>query len=314
MTAFQAGNPRHGANEASDRSRSHTVPPADTRSQAQSAIPQRSRALGDTLVRMGCLKPEDIPKVLEHSARTGKKFGMSALALGLISKKDLTAALSIQQGLFHADGDRVRVPPALVTLHSPHTEEAEQFRGLRTRLLTRSDGAALRLLSVSGTGAETTSSFVALNLAVSVAQLGRKVLLIDANLRLSHLNQLLGLRHGVGLTDIINGDREFAECLAPPIVRNFTYLPAGQPAFNPQEVLCSEQFAKLVMSQIDKYDSVIVNTGDGLDTADAQLVWALTKSVLLVARRDKSRMPDIREATKLISESRANLVGTVMTR
>ncbi|MCI5045570.1 MAG: hypothetical protein MRY72_12805 [Aquisalinus sp.] len=280
----------------------------------QDSIPQRSLALGDTLVRMGCLKAEDIPKVLEHSARTGKKFGISALALGLVRKKDITAALSIQQGLFHADGDRVRVPPALVTLHSPHTEEAEQFRGLRTRLLTRSDGAALRLLSVSGAGAETTSSFIALNLAVSIAQLGRKVLLVDTNLRLSHMNQLLGLRHNVGLTDVINGGRAITECLAPPIVRNFTYLPAGQPAFNPQEVLCREEFAKLIMTQISNYDSVILNTGDGLDTADAQLVWALTKSVLLVARRDKSRMPDIRRATKLITESRANLVGTVMTK
>ncbi|WP_306252663.1 CpsD/CapB family tyrosine-protein kinase [Parvularcula sp. IMCC14364] len=277
-------------------------------------IPLRSQALGDTLVRMGCLKAQDIPAVLRHSARTGKKFGMSALALGLVSKRDITAALSIQQGLFHGDGDRIRVPPALVTLHRPHTEEAEQFRRLRTRLLTRSDGTALRMLCVSGAGAQTTSSFVAVNLAVSIAQLGRKVLLVDTNLRLSHLNQLLGLRQHVGLTEVVNGDSDIAEAFAPALVRNFTYLPAGRPAFNPQEVLCSEAFARIILQQTERFDSVILNTGDGLDTADAQLVWALAKSVLLVARRDKTRMPDIRDATSLVAESRAHLVGTVMTK
>ncbi len=288
---------------------------SDDSSQADKTIlPERSQTLGDTLIRMGCITPDDVPKILAYSARTGKKFGVAALALGMVAKKDINAALSIQQGLFHDDRHRVKVPASLITLHSPHTEEAEQFRRVRTRLVTKSEGTALRLLCVSGVGAETACSFVAANLAVAVSQLGRKVLLVDSNLRLSHMNQLLGLRPRMGLTDVVRGTCNVKDAYAPGLIRNLTYLPAGRPSFNPQELLCSEKYATTIMEQMDHYDSVIVNTGDSLDTADAQLVWALTKSVLLVARRDRTRTPDIRKITSLMTECRAQLVGTVMTR
>ncbi len=223
-------------------------------------------------------------------------------------------ALSIQNGLVHDNKKRIRIPQALVTLHSPQSEAAEQFRRLRTRLLTMNDGVALRLLSIASTGNGAGSSFVAANLAVSVSQLGRKVLLIDSNLRDSDLNYMFNIKRGAGLTEVISGQVPLNEAFAPSLVRNVTYLRAGNAAYNPQELLSSAEYAQMVLKQMDDYDTVIVNAGDAVQSADAQLVWALTKSVLLVARRDKSRVRDIKKLASAVKECRAELVGTVLTR
>ena len=274
----------------------------------------RAQRLGDNLVRMGILTQKNVNRILARSRKRGQSFGQAAKSLGLVTNEDIQNALSIQHGLFHDSGKKIKVPRSLVTLHSPHTDVAEQFRLIRTRLLTRNDDMALRLLAIAGAGNETGSSFMAANLAVSISQLGRKVLLIDCNLRHSHLSQMFGLKRGLGLTEVIRGECELKDACAPGLVRNLTYLRAGRPTHNPQELLSSQEFAALVMGQLNEFDTVLLNAGNGLATADPQLVWALAKSVLLVARGDKTRVPEIKKISSLIDDCEARLVGTVMTR
>jgi capsular exopolysaccharide synthesis family protein len=274
----------------------------------------RSLHLGDTLSRLGVISEKDIKRILKKSHRDGLAFGTAAKKLGLVTERDIRIALSIQNGLVHDNRKRVRVPQALVTLHAPRSEAAEQFRRLRTRLLTINEGAALRLLSIASTGNSAGSSFVAANLAVSISQLGRKVLLIDSNLRDSDLNYMFNMKPGVGLTEVVSGQMPLKEAFAPPLVRNVTLLRAGAATYNPQELLSSSEYATMVLEQMDHFDTVLVNAGDAVQSADAQLVWALTKSVLLVARRDKSRVRNIKKLSRAVKECRAELVGTVMTR
>ena len=277
-------------------------------------LQMRAQRLGDNLVRMGVLKPKQVNRILAKARKKDISFGEAAKSLGLASDRDIRNALSIQHGYNHGDARNIKVPRPLVTLHSPQSDAAEQFRQIRTRLLTRDDEMAMRLLAVSSAGVETGSSFVSANLAVSISQLGRKVLLIDGNLRHSHMNQMFHIRPGVGLTDVVRGECDLKDAFAPSTVRNLTYLRQGRRTHNPQELLSSHEFAAMVMEQIDRFDTVILNTGNGLATADPQLVWALAKSVLLVARSDKTRVQEVKKISSLIEDCRAQLVGTVMTR
>lgn len=295
--------------------KNHKSTEADISADGQADYPRlRAQRLGDNLVRMGVLSPKDVLKILAQSKKTGLSFGETAKAMRLVKEEDIRNALSIQHGYFHDSAKKIKVPRPLVTLHSPQSDAAEQFRQIRTRLLTRSDNMAMKLLALSAVGGEAGSSFVAANLAVSISQLGRKVLLIDGNLHKSHMDQMFEASPGPGLTDVVRGELSLLEALAPGTVRNLTYLRQGRPTHNPQELLSSQAFASLVMAQMDEFDTIILNTGNGLETADPQLIWALTKSVLLVARADRSRVREVKKITSLIEGCRAELVGTVMTR
>lgn len=193
--------------------------------------------------------------------------------------------------------------PALVTVHQPDSPAAEGFRTLRSQLSLRTaatgrSGGALAVLSPSrGDG----RSWCAANLAVSMAQRGGPVLLVDANLRQPSLHAWLGLPGDRGLATVLGGrtaaPRPLPVLPVLPVaqVPGLFLLPAGAAEGHPLEWLESPAFAELLQQLAGRYAHVVVDTPAAELGADAAVIAAHCQAALLVVRQHHSRVQAVQD-------------------
>ncbi|HET6424197.1 MAG TPA: polysaccharide biosynthesis tyrosine autokinase, partial [Planctomycetaceae bacterium] len=158
--------------------------------------------------------------------------------------------------------------PAMRYLLAPQSLEAENFRSLRTAVSIACDDADAKVLQVSspepGDGKTTTVS----NLAVALAQSGKRVLLIDADLRRPTAHRLFRIPADVGLTNALQGDSDWLPLVRETIIENLSVLPAGPTPNNPAELLSSGRFSRMLKDARDEYDLVLVDSPPILAVSD----------------------------------------------
>jgi protein-tyrosine kinase len=270
--------------------------------------------LGETLIRMGRLQREQITQVVEAQQKTGGAFGRTAVKLGLIEQQDLQYALGVQLGFLYETQNPVAIPAPLVVAQNPYSQYAEEFRQMRTRLLTGASVEKLKLFSVTGVDAEVGADYAAVNLAASFAQLGRRVLLVDADLRRPSLAKVFGDPGAPGVVEIAGGHLTYKQALSETLVKNLDLLPAGAPAYDSQSVFVSDAFAKILECAKSEYDTVMLLTAPFGEIADCELVWSATKHTLVIARQDKSRAEALSKMKSVLRGVGAEIIGAAMTR
>jgi exopolysaccharide/PEP-CTERM locus tyrosine autokinase len=156
--------------------------------------------------------------------------------------------------------DKKAIDKNLVSLSNPQSFEAEQFKILRTNLLFPANGESPRSIMVTSAVPGEGKSFVAANLAVSVARhLNRSVLLIDCDLRRPSIHRQFGFGGTPGLSDYLSRGIELPSLLLKTGVDHLTILPAGRPPSNPSELLSSERMSHLIEEVSARYhDRVII--------------------------------------------------------
>jgi capsular exopolysaccharide synthesis family protein len=132
-------------------------------------------------------------------------------------------------------------------------------------------------------GKTTTSA----NLAITIALSGRKVLLIDADMRRAHVHKLFGLERGPGLADILVGTHN-AGIIQKTVVNGLSFLPAGIPSVPPTELLDTERMRKLLETSAERFDVVIVDTPPVLAATDPIVIAPYCDAILVVASADKT--------------------------
>lgn len=173
----------------------------------------------------------------------------------------------------------------------PDAAESESFRTLRTALALLSDEPRQIVVSSAEPGDGKTT--VVANLALAVAQSGKRTLLIDADLRRPGLTALLGMRGVDGLSGILRAQGEIGE-LARAVIRNpgvpgFDVIPSGPKSANPAELLASARFAELLAWAEVNYDRVFVDSAPALVTSDTAVIGRMVDGVLLVVQPQKNR-------------------------
>ena len=206
------------------------------------------------------------------------------------------------------------IEPALVTIHRPRSQSAEAFRGIRSHLLaaTRGDGHKIILISSPepGDGKSTISS----NLAVTLAQSGKSVLLIDADMRRPTVNKLFGLKREQGLSDLLDeGNHEIDDLVKIVTIEGHTLhvLTSGICPTDPGEKLMSTRFEDLIGMLRDKYEWIVIDSPPVLAVTDSATLSRFVDGVLLVVRMNgRTRMAAVR-ATETLRALGANIVGVV---
>ncbi len=204
---------------------------------------------------------------------------------------------------------------ALVTVHDPQSSVAESYRLLSANLETATAGEAVRVLVVTSSTPLEGKTTTAANLAVSLAQGGWRVILVDLDLRRPMLHELFEQpnRTGVSVATLQPGSSA-TEFLAPVAVDNLYLMTSGPLPPNVPEVLRSTRMVELITELKAHADMVILDTPPLLVVADPILLARLADAVLLVVRAEQTKAGDLRQAVEIVTQSGAKLVGAVLNR
>jgi capsular exopolysaccharide synthesis family protein len=198
-----------------------------------------------------------------------------------------------------------------ITLLQPESFVAEQFRSLRGRIDAMSAKQPLRTIAMTSPNAGDGKTTAAINLAtVTALSLGRRVLLIDCDLRKPKIHLALGLRPEAGLAEVLTGAKSLDEAILKVEGMNLEVLAVrGRPP-NPSELLSSGTMVEVVEEVSKRYDRVILDTPAALGMPDAKAVAELADGIVLVVRADVTSRRDIEAAIELIDRRR--LLGLVL--
>jgi non-specific protein-tyrosine kinase len=211
-----------------------------------------------------------------------------------------------------AGASHVAFHPSLIAITQPQAPATEAFRQLRTSLLFAGDGrspqAVLVTSSVPGEGKST----VAANLAVTVAQAGRNVVLVDADLRRPTLHTLFDIAAPRGLATVLAESAAEPDLLASG-VEHLSLLPCGPLPSNPAELLASPRMAQVVAGLRSRADILLFDAPPVTWAADAAVVATHVDGVLLVAQAGASKRDAMDRAKQQLLQVKAILLGVVLT-
>jgi capsular exopolysaccharide synthesis family protein len=201
---------------------------------------------------------------------------------------------------------------AMISHHAPKSSSSEAFRSLRTALhfsaLKKEKQVMLITSSLAGEGKST----VACNLAITFAQTGAKVLIVDCDLRRSTLHEKLGADHGAGLTELLAGDIATAAALHATGIEGLDFLRAGTVPPNPAELLGSETMSEFITEMRAKYDYIIIDAPPVLAVTDAPVLTAVADLVIMVLEAGRVPVKAAKRTREMLQAVAAPVAGIVV--
>ncbi|MCY1219411.1 Tyrosine-protein kinase wzc [compost metagenome] len=229
--------------------------------------------------------------------------------LGLNVYSVVPLALEQETILEHIAGGAKGVQLLAVT--SPESLAIESLRNLRVSLqLTLMESGNNRVL-ITGATPGVGKSFVSGNFAVIMAQAGKRVLLIDADLRKGHLQKAFGLPRKGGLAEVLAGDLTPEQAIHVQVIPNLDVLTTGAYPFNPANMMLSAALGELLNDFSERYDLVVIDSPPVLVAADAAAVAAHAGAVLLVARDNLTQLGELNESIKRLAHAGQQVNGVV---
>ena len=195
----------------------------------------------------------------------------------------------------------------LVSLHAPHSFEAEQFKILRTNILFPVAGKPPRSILVTSSGPGEGKTFVAANLAISIAlNINKYVLLIDGDLRKPELHRRFGFGNLPGLTDYLSKGTPLQSLLVKTKIEKLTLLPAGNPPDNPSELVSSEQMSSLLEEVANRYNDrlIVIDSPPPRFAAETGVLARQVGGILLVVSYGKTRREDVADLIETVGKEK----------
>ncbi len=200
----------------------------------------------------------------------------------------------------------------LVTLTDPRSPAAEAFRTLRTNLMFSSLERPLTTLLVTSAAAEEGKSTTLANLAVTMAQGGRKTILVDCDLRHPHQHEIFGVPGEPGLSNMMLNNQDRPPLVATS-VEGLSLLPAGTPPPNPADLLGSRQMETIIANLKSRADIVLFDAPPVIAVTDAALLASKLDGALLVVCAGQTRRDHAVQAKALLERIHVYIVGSVLT-
>ena len=271
------------------------------------------RSIGSIIAETRHLTAEQVERVLHHQRERGIRFGEAAIALGYASTDDVLFALSQQFHYPYAAEEQRKANPELVALNQPFGVQAESFRAIRSQIMMRlfNEGQDRRAIAVVSPDSGDGKTFFSANLAVTLAQLGGRTLLVDADMRGPRQHQVFGLSNNAGLSGILSGRAESKVIQQVPGVPSLFILPVGITPPNPLELVERPAFGLLVRELLSKFDHVVVDTPAAQYGSDCAVIAARCGAALVVARKNKSSVNSLEDLVSNLVETPAKLAGVI---
>ena len=204
-------------------------------------------------------------------------------------------------------------PDPLITVADPRSPVSEAYRTLRTNLDFSSLDKPIKTMLVTSAGPEEGKSTVLANLAVTTAQTGRKVILVDCDLRRPTLHYLFNLKNDVGLTTMVVDDVAME---SPPLqytgVEGLQLVSSGPLPPNPSELLGSRRMEDIIADLLERADVILFDAPPVVAVTDAAVLATKVDGVLLVINAGGTKRDYAKAAKARLEKVNANLLGAVL--
>lgn len=199
----------------------------------------------------------------------------------------------------------------MIVEREPKSIASESYRTLRTNLQYSSFDDEYKVIVVTSSEPGEGKSTTAGNLALSLSQGDKKVILIDCDLRKPSIHKKFKLSNRVGLSDVIVG-KESVTNVGHKYNNNLTVLTSGKIPPNPAEMLGSKAMTALIDALKKVFDYVILDTPPVQAVTDAQILSAKADGTILVVRAERTKKDSVHNSIGLLRKVNANIIGTVL--
>ncbi|WP_374473710.1 GumC family protein [Arenimonas sp.] len=199
-------------------------------------------------------------------------------------------------------------------LDDPRSAFSEAYRSVRTALQFSTDSGVPRCLLVTSAAPAEGKSTTALTLAKNFAQLGKRVLIIDADLRNPSLHRALEKPNDIGLSNYLAGASKATEVIHATDSPHLMFMPTGPLPPNPAELLMGPKMLSLISIASEKFDQVIIDGPPVMGLADAPILANMASGTLLVVEAGETRITLARNALKRLYSARAHVIGALLTK
>jgi capsular exopolysaccharide synthesis family protein len=200
----------------------------------------------------------------------------------------------------------------LVVHTHPKSTVAECCRTIRTNLTFMSTDTPRKTIVVTSAGPREGKTTVAMSLAISLAQSGKRVLIVDTDLRKPRLHRALGVSLSKGITTVLVGEHRLAEAIQTTSIQNLSLLASGPIPPNPSELLHTVQFRQLLDDLRPMFDQVIFDSPPLAAVTDAAIIAPQVDGVILVVHSERTTRDALRTALRQIRDVRSQLTGGVL--
>jgi tyrosine-protein kinase Etk/Wzc len=199
----------------------------------------------------------------------------------------------------------------LLAVKFPEDDAVESLRSLRTTLHFALLDAQQNSLLITGSSPGLGKSFISKNLGAVLAQLGKRVVIIDADMRRGHINKEFGLPRAMGVSEFVTGQATLENIIKPTSVPNLYVVTTGQIPPNPSELLMHSRFEELLKQLSEQFDNLIVDAPPVLAVSDAAIIGRHVGATLMVARAGKHPIRELEQAVKRMNQAGVQVKGFV---
>ncbi|MDY3001330.1 CpsD/CapB family tyrosine-protein kinase [Romboutsia timonensis] len=200
----------------------------------------------------------------------------------------------------------------IISVRSPKSPIAEAYRSIRTSIEFSNLDKELKVINITSSAQNEGKSTVIANLAVSFANLDKKVLIMEGDLRNPSVHRMFNISNIEGITDILLGNKSFTECVHCTGVRNLHVLTCGAVPPNPSEMLSSKKIKEFVESLRDYYDYVFIDAPPIGIVTDAGIISSYTDGCIFVVGSGEAEIEMAKVSKERLEKVGANILGVVL--
>jgi succinoglycan biosynthesis transport protein ExoP len=200
---------------------------------------------------------------------------------------------------------------ALLSMEDPLCSYSESIKALRTSILLSSASQPPRIMAVTSMLPEEGKTTIAVNIAITLAQAGHKVLLVDSDMRKPRIHKLFGLDNDMGLSHYLAGTTG-SDIVKNSTVENLKIITAGSIPPNPSELLSSKRMPTMLEAAVKKFNFVVFDTAPVTPVTDTTVLSKMVDGLVIVARAEKTTYDIIRKGVKSLLDIDANILGMVI--
>ena len=213
---------------------------------------------------------------------------------------------------FALEGSQDGIPPDLIAAHSPKSTASESFRGIRTGILFSSADTAPQVILVTSAGPAEGKTICAANLAVTMAQAGSRVALIDGDMRRPRVHKIFEKERNTGLSSFLVGSGELKDGVIPSGIENLDIIPCGPIPPNPSEILGSKKMELLIETLRKTYTRIVIDSPPITAVTDALVLSKTVDGVVLVIRAGETHRQVVQNGLAQLNSVNAHILGALL--